>query len=48
MLTQLHRGVAQLVEHGPPKPGVAGSSPVTPAVRNTNRASARFCISRQG
>lgn len=25
------RGVAQLVEHGSPKPGVAGSSPVSPA-----------------
>ena len=27
----LHRSVAQLVEHRSPKPGVAGSSPVTPA-----------------
>lgn len=26
-----HRGVAQLVEHRSPKPGVAGSSPVSPA-----------------
>ncbi len=25
------RGVAQLVEHWSPKPGVAGSSPVSPA-----------------
>jgi hypothetical protein len=26
-----HRSVAQLVEHRSPKPGVAGSSPATPA-----------------
>ncbi len=26
-----YRGVAQLVEHRSPKPGVAGSSPVPPA-----------------
>lgn len=26
------RGVAQLVEHRSPKPGVAGSSPVSPAI----------------
>jgi hypothetical protein len=26
-----YRGVAQLVEHWSPKPGVAGSSPVSPA-----------------
>ena len=26
------RSVAQLVEHRSPKPGVAGSSPVTPAI----------------
>src|ERR1700682_1511301 len=27
----IHRSVAQLVEHRSPKPGVAGSSPATPA-----------------
>ena len=27
-----YRSVAQLVEHRSPKPGVAGSSPVTPAI----------------
>ncbi len=30
-LPELFRGVAQLVEHRSPKPGVAGSSPVSPA-----------------
>lgn len=28
-----YRGVAQLVEHRSPKPGVAGSSPVSPAMK---------------
>ena len=30
-LFSYRRGVAQLVEHWSPKPGVAGSSPVSPA-----------------
>jgi hypothetical protein len=30
--TSKFRGVAQLVEHRSPKPGVAGSSPVSPAM----------------
>lgn len=30
-MTRNFRGVAQLVEHWSPKPGVAGSSPVSPA-----------------
>ena len=29
----IRRGVAQLVEHRSPKPGVAGSSPVSPATK---------------
>ena len=35
----LRRGVAQLVEHRPPNPSVAGSSPATPA-----RRSSRSCL----
>jgi hypothetical protein len=31
-----YRGVAQLVEHRSPKPGVAGSNPVAPAIQSTN------------
>jgi hypothetical protein len=31
VLKRIYRGVAQLVEHRSPKPGVAGSSPVSPA-----------------
>ena len=27
----LHRGIAQLVEHRSPKPGVVGSNPAAPA-----------------
>ena len=30
------RGVAQLVEHRSPKPGVEGSSPFAPAIQSTN------------
>ena len=32
MLEWAHRGVAQLVEHWSPKPGVVGSSPAAPAM----------------
>ena len=31
MVTELYRGIAQLVEHRSPKPGVGGSSPSAPA-----------------
>lgn len=31
IINSFYRGVAQLVEHRSPKPGVAGSSPVSPA-----------------
>ena len=34
----LHRGVAQLVEHRSPKPRVAGSSPVAPVSRNRRKS----------
>ena len=37
-----HRGVAQLVEHWSPKPGVAGSSPVSPAIKNPLHFAAAF------
>ena len=30
-MTHISRGIAQLVEHWSPKPGVVGSSPATPA-----------------
>src|SRR4029077_7127425 len=36
------RGVAQLVEHRSPKPGVAGSSPAAPAAKPTVGELARF------
>ena len=29
----IYRGIAQLVEHWSPKPGVVGSSPATPATK---------------
>ena len=32
-MTHISRGIAQLVEHWSPKPGVVGSSPATPAIR---------------
>lgn len=39
-----YRGVAQLVEHRSPKPGVAGSSPVSPANKNDTDANlCHFC-----
>jgi hypothetical protein len=31
--TYSYRGIAQLVEHWSPKPGVVGSSPATPAIK---------------
>jgi hypothetical protein len=31
LMTHISRGIAQLVEHWSPKPGVVGSSPATPA-----------------
>lgn len=36
------RGVAQLVEHWSPKPGVAGSSPVSPANEKRSASAGRF------
>ena len=45
------RGVAQLVAHRSPKPGVAGSSPVAPAGRNPRRCGGfglLGCISQPG
>ena len=40
-ITLFHRGVAQLVERRSPKPKVAGSIPVAPAILST-RASSDF------
>ena len=31
------RGIAQLVEHRSPKPGVVGSSPATPAMKRSHQ-----------
>ena len=31
-----YRGIAQLVEHWSPKPGVVGSSPATPATKTVD------------
>ena len=38
------RGVAQLVEHWSPKPGAAGSSPVSPAILVFNYSNQTFTL----
>lgn len=44
-MTRNFRGVAQLVEHWSPKPGVAGSSPVSPAnVKSPGRRFGLFTL----
>ncbi len=41
-IVKARRGIAQLVEHWSPKPGVVGSSPATPA--NKSDTSSLMCL----
>jgi hypothetical protein len=40
----VQRGIAQLVEHRSPKPGVVGSSPATPANKNGSATVGPFLL----